>query len=96
MHQGGGGPMGPQQPPQGVPRYQNQGQWNGPPRPNVPPRPGPPNGPPGSMQHRPQMVNNFIINKISIIEILCSNKLEGLCRNFLVFTLNKKNLKNKI
>lgn len=47
MHQGG--PLGPQQ---GPPRYPpNQGQWNGPTRPNGP-RPGPPNGPP----QRPQMV----------------------------------------
>lgn len=51
MHQGG--PMGPQQ--QGPPRYHNQNQWNGPPRPNGPIRPGPPNGPPGPPQHRPMV-----------------------------------------
>lgn len=49
MHQGNGPPQ------QGPPRFQNQGQWNGPPRMNGP-RPGGPGGP-GPMPHRPQMVN---------------------------------------
>ncbi|XP_055607155.1 cleavage and polyadenylation specificity factor subunit 6 isoform X2 [Uranotaenia lowii] len=47
MHQGNGPP------PQGIPRFQNQGQWNGPPRMGGP-RPGGPGGP-GPMSHRPQM-----------------------------------------
>lgn len=58
MHQGG--PMGPQAPQQGPPRYPNQNQWNGPPRSNGPPRQGPPPGPP---QHRP------MVNLISFIQI---------------------------
>ena len=47
MHQGG---MPPQQ---GPPRFQNQGQWNGPPRMNGP-RPGGPG--PGPMQRPPMVI----------------------------------------
>lgn len=54
MHQGR--PMGPQQSPQGPPRFPNQGQWNGMPRQNGPPRQGMPNGPPGPPQHRPMVI----------------------------------------
>lgn len=54
MHQGR--PMGPQQSPQGPPRFPNQNQWNGPPRQNGPGiRQGMPNGPPGPPQHRPMV-----------------------------------------
>lgn len=57
MHQGR--PMGPQQSPQGPPRFPNQNQWNGPPRQNGPGiRPGMPNGPPCPPQHRPMVVIN--------------------------------------
>lgn len=67
MHQGR--PMGPQQMPQGPPRFPNQGQWNGPPRQNGPMKPGMPNGPPGPPQHRPMVsIFFFFLETLSLIK----------------------------
>lgn len=73
MHQGR--PMGPQQSPQGPPRFPNQNQWNGPPRQNGPGiRPGMPNGPPCPPQHRPMVVmNKYLHFRFSLLcEIVTS------------------------
>lgn len=63
-----GRPMGPQQSPQGPPRFPNQNQWNGPPRQNGPGiRQGMPNGPQGIPQHRPMVDIHFISSDLFFV-----------------------------